>query len=63
MIDQIIKDACKEPTLTKALSCVAIWETDRAVRQAARAERSPDGQLYDTCFEFLFNRVLEAYSA
>jgi hypothetical protein len=58
-----VERACKEPTLTKALSWIAVWETERAIKQAKRGEvTNPDtGAMWDTCFEYLFNEVQRAY--
>lgn len=48
------------------LVVAAIWKTDRAVRQALRGERCPDGKLYDTSFKHvlrpIWNRALEAFA-
>jgi hypothetical protein len=57
--------ALQEPTLIKALSFIALWESERVVQQAKTffetGKRGPDGQGWDTCFEYCFNQVQEAY--
>lgn len=45
--------------LLEALVRIAIWENDRAVKQALRGERNRDGALWDTCFRHAFQGVLE----
>lgn len=58
--------ACQKPTLLDALEWIAVWETDRAVKQALEYERtgvrtaSHDGT-YDTCFRVCFEPVIERY--
>lgn len=53
---EAVKRACQEPSLSEALSWIAIWETDRAVRQALAT-----GGLYETCFKVCFDEVLETF--
>ncbi len=62
-LKEAVEAACKEPTLAKALSWIAIWETERVVKQAMRQERGPDGAMWDTTFEFLFKEVMSVYQA
>lgn len=66
-IDEAIKRALEEPTLIKALSWIAVWESERAIQQARRyfETKVPTGSHgggWDTCFEYCFNRVSEAWS-
>lgn len=50
-------------TLLDALSHVALWENERAVRQALRGVRDPStGQLWDTCFRYAFEAVLRQHA-
>lgn len=63
---QDMLDRCyKEPTLTKALALMALFECERAIRQAKHNMdsdvRNPDGSQWDTCFEFLFKQVIDGY--
>ena len=64
-LHEAVAKACKEPTLEAALAWIAVWETDRVVKQALRNtesnERTPEGGLYETCFGVCFRAVLKAY--
>ncbi len=65
-IDEAVARACEEPTLTKALSWIAIWESERAIAQAIEWKRTgtstaSHGGGWDTCFEYHFERVMEAW--
>ena len=65
-IDEAVNRACEEPTLTKALSWIAIWESERAIVQAIEWKRTgvstaSHGGGWDTCFEYCFKRVIEAW--
>jgi len=61
------KKACEEPTLSEALSWIAVWENDRAVKQALENTKtgnltgSHHGGLWDTCFGVCFDKILELY--
>jgi len=66
-IHEIVAQALAKKTLAEALSHVATWDNERSVRQAIR-NVGPDnrgetghGGLWDTTFEFLFKRVLDAW--
>jgi len=64
--DLIVREACKQPTLAEALSYAATIENERAVKQALEnhknGTRDPHtGQLWETCFRYTFERVLEAW--
>ena len=54
-IDEAVKRACEEETFVKALSWIAIWETERIVKQAR------ENKQWDTMFEYLFKQVADAY--
>ena len=54
-IDRIVERATLEPSLEKALSWAAVWETERVV-VTARAQPT-----WETCFEYLFTRILKEY--
>jgi hypothetical protein len=64
-ITEAVKRACQEPTLADALAWIAVWENDRAVKQAIRnhvlGEQNPDGSLWDTCFRRCFEEVLASF--
>ena len=67
-IDEAVTRACTEPTLVKALSWIAIWEAERVVGQAFRwketgVSTASHGGGWDTCFEYCFTRVLDAWSS
>lgn len=68
---EAVERACQEPTLAEALSWIAVWETERVVRQVrefdrtgvSTASRAADGAQWDTCFLVLFKDVLARYGA
>lgn len=68
-VTQAVERACQEPTLAQALSWIAVWETERVVRQVREFDRTgistashaSDGAQWDTCFLFLFKEVLALY--
>lgn len=60
-VEEAVKIACKEPTLVKAFSWIAVWESERAIRQALEQKRDANGKMWDTCFEHCFNLVLDSY--
>ncbi len=43
--------ACREPTLVAALTWIAVWETERVVKQAR------DNMQWETCFRVCFEQV------
>lgn len=61
-IKEAIKMACKEPTLVKAFTWIAVWESERIVKQAFRQERDIEGKGWDTCFGVLFELVNNQYN-
>ena len=67
-VDQAVARACLEPTLTKALNWIAIWETERVVKQVLEWQRTgvptgSNGGAWDTCFEFCFEQVMDKWVA
>lgn len=64
-VDEAVKRSCAELSLAEALSWIAVWETERVVRQAARnilsGERTHVGGLWETMFQHCFSLVLDAY--
>jgi hypothetical protein len=48
---QASKKACSEPSLIAALTWIAIWETERIVKQARRESD------WETCFRCCFEQV------
>ena len=67
-IDEAVSRACMEPTLAKALSWIAVWETERVVEQALRwkvsgVSTASHGGGWDTCFEPCFTRVLSEWAS
>ena len=65
-IDEAVARACQEPTLLDALSCIAVWESERVVQQArrfyeTRVATGSDGAGWDTCFKTCFQRVMEVW--
>lgn len=66
-IDQAVARACLEPTLLKALNWIAIWETERVVKQVLEWQRTgvrtgSNGGAWDTCFEFCFEQVMNKWA-
>jgi len=62
-IDEAVNKACSEPTLLEAFSWIAIWENDRAVKQALKGEKDPfSGSLRETCFLHCFKAVMEQWA-
>ena len=64
---EAIDRACKEPTLVEALSWISLWECERVIPIAHEFKlgnkiAGPDGQGWDTCFKFLLQEVMEAYT-
>jgi hypothetical protein len=66
-----IDRALQEPTLVKALSYISLWECERVIPVARRflndeengnAERGPNGQGWDTCFEYLIKEVIRKWN-
>lgn len=56
-LDDAVERAMLEPTLVKALASVAVWDSERLVRQAfknAKYGRADGTALWETCFERLF---------
>ena len=65
-IDEAVARSCQEPTLLDALSWIAVWETERVIKQAQRffetGERTgSNGAGWDTCFRVCFERVIGAW--
>jgi len=64
--EEALVRACKEDTLIKALSWIALWESERVVKQAKTffetgTRTGSHGGGWDTCFEYCFNAVNERY--
>jgi len=64
--EEALVRACKEDTLIKALSWIALWESERVVKQAKAffetgTRTGSHGGGWDTCFEYCFNAVNERY--
>jgi hypothetical protein len=63
-IDQAVAEACKQPTLVKALDWICVWECERAIDQAKnRPGTGAEGKGWDTCFELCIQRVMVGYAA
>ncbi len=54
-IDEAVARACRETTLLDALTWIAVWENNRAVKQAGENDR------WETCFRANFRRVMEKF--
>ena len=56
-IDKAVSVACAEPTLLDALTWIAIWECERAIKQAK------NNPTWETCFKRALDQVLKQYQA
>lgn len=57
------KRACEEPTLLKALSWIAVWESERLVEYVRNHHEEIDnGGQWETCFYICFKLVTEEYA-
>ncbi len=60
-LNEAVDRACAEPTYLRALSWMADWECDRAIRQALRQKETGISTaahgLWDTCFDHCFRAV------
>jgi hypothetical protein len=66
-LKEAVARACQEPTFVKALAFLALWENDRAVKQALEWKRTGvstagHGGGWDTCFEHTFNALIDEWS-
>lgn len=66
-VNQAVKRACQEPTLLDALNWIAVWESERVVRQARAyfetgVSTAGHGGGWDTCFRHCFSLVMKRYS-
>ncbi len=53
--EDIIVRACEEPTLTKALAFICLWESERIVKQAQ------SNTTWESCFELCIKSVMDSY--
>jgi len=65
-LEEAVIRACSEPTLVDALSWIAVWDSERAVRQAIEHSRTGvstahHGGGWDTCFKHCFELVFERW--
>jgi len=62
----IINRALEEPTLLKALSFVAVWESERAIQQARKYYDTGVSTAayggWDTCFEYCFKELISKWN-
>jgi hypothetical protein len=58
-IKEATEQACKEPTLLKALTSICVWESERVVEHAIRAKAA--GEPWETCFGFCISSVMDKY--
>jgi hypothetical protein len=66
-ITEAVEIACREPTLVDALSWIAVWESERAIKQARKyfetgVSTASHGGGWDTCFKVCLGEVLKAYA-
>lgn len=65
-IDDAVRYSCQEPTLVDALTAIAIWENERAIKQAKKffetgVSTAPCGGGWETCFHLCFKLVMKSY--
>ena len=60
-LDEAVRRALEKPTLTDALTSIAVWECERAIKQSKSGYVGPDGKQWDTCFKFCFSRVMREW--
>jgi hypothetical protein len=65
-LTEAVKMACEQDSLTDALVWIAVWESDRAVKQALEFQRTgvstaSHGGGWDTCFRVSFQEVMKAW--
>jgi hypothetical protein len=68
VLDEAVRTACEQPSLVDALSWIAVWECERAIRQAREFDRTGiktagNGGCWDTCFKTCFEQVIYHYSS
>lgn len=66
-ISQAVVRACEEPTLVEALSWIAVWESEHAIKQAllwkeTGVSTASHGGGWDTCFKYCFTLVFQEWS-
>ena len=66
-ITQAVKRACAESTLVDALTWIAVWESERAIKQAMEFQKTEvrtgaNGAGWDTCFKLCFEEVTKAWN-
>lgn len=52
-VTEAVNRACEEPTLFLAMRWIAVWETDRIVRQVRKNTCCEYDSCYGTCFSLL----------
>ena len=67
-VHEAAERACQEPTLLDALAFIALWESERVVKQAHEAlqtgvPKGANGAGWDTCFKRCFELVLANYGS
>ena len=65
-LTEAAKKACEEPTLIDALNFIAIWETERIIKQydaykETGVSTTGDDKKWDTCFKVCFKEVLRQW--
>lgn len=67
-LEEAVNRACQEPSLVEALTWIAVWESERAIKQAVEYDRTgirtgSGDAAWDTCFRVCFTSVMKAWSA
>ncbi len=50
-----LEEACKQPTLAKALSWIVVWETERILKTYEKTKP------YESCYEHCIKLVLDKW--
>lgn len=56
-LDEATAQACKEKTLIDALTHIAVWESERVIKQALASK----GDSWNTCFKACFVAVIKQW--
>lgn len=58
--EDALKEACKQPTLNKALSFIIVWDIERMMRYV-KTQVGGKEFIYESCSDFCIKQILENY--